>query len=213
MSKLYRICIIGGNKDQALRHSLMKAKIALLSLVSVLVTQVKAFTWDGTITETITSSNNAAYQIGQVFNGNYSYHSDDVNGTFYSTEYSNNWNPAGSNSSLTGSLALGLYNPQDGFNVTSYSMTSTPYVNYLSVVDGKVAGLFWQNQIGYSDPYFNGTTFSFYTGGPFSSLVTGTLQFSEPVDPPDPVPDASATFGLLAFSLGTLVILRRRFSV
>lgn len=187
----------------------MKALLFCVSLVSVGIGNANAVTWAGTILETITSSNNAAFQIGQTFTGDYSYKADDMNGTFYSTEYSNNWNPAGSNSSLTGLLSLGIYSPQDGFNVTSYSMTNTPYVNYLSVIDGKVAGLFWQNQIGFSDPYFNGTTFSFSTGGPFSSLVTGTLQFSEPVDPPDEVPDAAATLGLLGISFAGLMAFRR----
>lgn len=191
----------------------MKALLFCLSLVSILACKANAFLWNGDITETITSSNNAAFQVGQVFTGSYSYHSDDVNGTFYATEYSNNWNPAGANSSLTGLLSLGLFTPQDGFSVTPYSITDTPYVNYLSVVDGKVAGLFWQNQIGISDPYFNGTTFSFHTGGPFSSLVTGILQFSEPVDPPEPVSETSFTFGLLVFSLSGLVVIRRRLSI
>lgn len=182
----------------------MKAILLFVSLVSVWVCNAGAVTWAGTILETITSSNNSAFSIGQTFTGSYSYKADDVNGTFYATEYSDNWNPAGSNSSLKGILPVGLLN-----QVMDYSITETQYINYLNVVDGKVAGLFWQNQIGWSDPYFSGDTFMFYTGGPDSSIVRGTLSFSEPVDPPDEVPDAAATLGLLGISFAGLMLFRR----
>lgn len=182
----------------------MKTFLLLISVVSVWVGNVRAITWAGTILETITFSNNSAFQIGQTFTGSYAYKSDDVNGTFYATQYSDNWNPTGANSTLKGILPVGLLN-----QVTDYSITETQYVNYLSVVEGKVAGLFWQNQIGWCDPYFSGDTFMFYTGGPDSSIVRGTLSFSEPVDPPDEVPDAAATLGLLGISFAGLVAFRR----
>ena len=56
-------------------------------------------------------------------------------------------------------------------------------MNYLSVVERKVAGLFWQNQIGWCDPYFSGDTYMFYTGGPAATLgllgisVAGLMAF------------------------------------
>ena len=156
----------------------MKAILLFVSLVSVWVCNAGAVTWAGTILETITSSNNSAFSIGQTFTGSYSYKADDVNGTFYATEYSDNWNPAGSNSSLKGILPVGLLN-----QVMDYSITETQYINYLNVVDGKVAGLFWQNQIGWCDPYFSGDTYMFYTGGPAATLgllgisVAGLMAF------------------------------------
>jgi len=182
----------------------MRIILTFLSLVFVWVGNLDAVTWAGSIVETITSSNNSAFSIGQTFVGSYSYKSDDVNGSFYSMEYSENWNPPGSNSTLAGIIPVGLLN-----QVIDYSLTNSNYINYLSVVDGKVAGLFWQNQIGWSDPYFTGNTFMFYTGGPESSIVRGTLAFSEPVDPPVEVPDASMTISLFCISAAGLAAFRR----
>lgn len=209
--------------------ALVPAILVLILLTSTVTeaqeSQQVPSTWDLTFTETVTSSNNPAFTIGEVISGGeLSYQSIGSDGTFYSSDW-DGVEPQDSNDTLTGTLELGLpLGQQNGvptdYSVIPFDITQTPYLNDLVVLNGQVVSLNWQDQIGWSDPSFGDggplsadtpgapLTFAFYTGGPQDppSEVIGTVVFSTPIDPPSnsDVPDGGHTLAMLLVGVAAL---------
>jgi hypothetical protein len=187
---------------------IMKTKIALL-LAVLWPLAGHAQTWDTTLTETITSTDNPAYYDGETFTNVLSYQSSTANGTFYTA-----WLPSGPaepNTTLTGYIFAGLPGyPQ--FSVTA----GWPYLNYLTVSNGEVTDFTWTTESGLSDPWFGEApaagplSFALFTGNnapqvlgqPYvqAFITSGYDTFSAPVT----APDGGKTWAMLGAGLAGL---------
>lgn len=181
-----------------MKPSLSFACAALLALLSA---QASATVWQGTITETITATNDFRNHPGQTAIGSYSYESDSIDGTF---------TPGTANLEATlftfksDAMNGGLVHLTDGF---FYSST------VLTVANGEVTNFFKTGQTNY-DFGFDTTTFlSMYQnyinfgepGAPWFFQNEGTMSFSRP----EAVPEGSVSTALfLTFSLSGLIATR-----
>lgn len=186
----------------------MKRLPLLLVLALAAAAPAPALTYHGTITQTITETNDPLYRVGQQFFGRYVYQSEEVDGTF--SIYL--WPGASGNETLTGYVHL----PFDASGLALWPTApkwdlTFAHAGSLSVAGGQVTGLDWTFFMGDYYGSFGSLQFGAYhlpTFGdpPGPDVITrGTVAFTAPV-----VPETGATLGLLACGLLGCGLARRR---
>lgn len=158
-----------------------------------------AMSFGGAITQTITSSNDPRYTIGSVYHGWYQYESDASDGTFYAIPFGYAASYPQYADLLTGSLYAGQSRESNPLNESAY-------LSYITVSSGVVIDFHWEDQRGWTDPLFTGSTFMFYEGGPSDPplIAQGTLRFSVPVEK---VPESGVTVVLICMSIASLYVI------
>jgi hypothetical protein len=190
----------------------MKSLLLLAIVFASLAIPAHANTYYGTITQTVTQTNDPTYTIGQVFVGFYEYESSTVDGVFY-TQFAPYPRPPGTNETLTGQIRF-LY--PDGYP-TLNELDLTMNEGRLTVLGGDVTDFYWSWEKGGNytvldvDSCFSLTHYDWsvdpVTGEPFTPPFTGgSVSFSAPVR----VPDTSSTGWLLLAGLGLLLVQRSR---
>ncbi|MCX6956502.1 MAG: hypothetical protein NTV51_30585 [Verrucomicrobia bacterium] len=188
--------------------------IALLALGSTAF----AGTYSGIITQTITSSDNPLFTVGQTFIGSFQYESPTVDGDFYSP-YPYSQQP--SNTSLSGQIYFPF------FNGSWRDFTGTTGGVHMTVNGGNVINFNYYYDVGnYSFSsgntggairFFSYTPYTYdsSTGQFHNYSVSGTFSFSSqtPEPNPYPAPESASTASLLLAVVGGLGLLsaRRRF--
>ncbi len=179
----------------------MKSLTSLLALTGCfgsLAPAAFALTFGGTITQTVTGSNDPLYTVGQTFEGYYRYESTTTDGTFFTPFYN-----SGANESLTGSVYM-AFSPRPGeFPLMGFNpLTNTPILGQLVVSGGQITSFNWSFDHG---GYYTGMDTRFGTfwslsyydrpiylpdSGQFlpTPIVQGTLSLSEPRKVPDTMP-------------------------
>jgi len=182
-------------------------------------------TYHGTITQTVTVTNDPLYHIGDTFVGYYQYQSPSIDGTFYT----NNFNPpltpkpAGALATLDGMLYMPFATSVDiyggdhltwGPGCRSNGIDQTMNEGTLVITNGTVSSFFWSWDKGGFYTYVSSGSFmslSFYDKWPAPGTAlpytSGTVVFSTPTA----VPDRCATITLLGGVFLALAALRRRF--
>lgn len=201
------------------------AKRTVASIIIFLAASLATFgdTFYGTISETITSTNDPSYVVGETFYGCYQYESATIDGTFCTAGYGA---PAPGNSSLTGNIFVTTPNGAAGWGQPIGLVSLAPDVNpsHLTVTGGVVTDFSWDylTEYGFGCSIADGNS-SFGASGDrdvFDPTIgqyrpeywistEGSLCLSAPVKQ---VPDASNTLALLALSLLGFIALRRRFA-
>jgi hypothetical protein len=169
--------------------------------------------FSGTITQTITQSNDPNYPVGVTFVGFYQYESDTIDGIFR-TNAGSVYGP--SDGLLTGFVFL-AYPVGNGFEQLNDANTGS---RGLEIVDGNVIAFSWR------DEYINGTHNHAYInygpgGGTFLNYgwlnygswddeiylsISGTVV----VGAPRQIPDVAPSLGLLTLSMVVFAAVRRR---
>ncbi|MCX6956501.1 MAG: hypothetical protein NTV51_30580 [Verrucomicrobia bacterium] len=191
----------------------MKSFLASLVCFASLATSASALSFVGTITQTVTNSNDPLYHVGDTFIGWYRYESPAINGEFNTNVFP----PPGENSSLIGSIYFAFV-PRPNETPNGYRpLNSTPFSGELIVSGGQVTSFNWSFENGgyYMSASTGGfLTMSYYdrpildqSTGQFlpTPIVTGSLGFSAPH-----VPEAATTAPLLLAGLAGLASLARR---
>lgn len=171
----------------------MKTIFLYLCLASSLLANY----WVGSFTETIIQTNDSFYQVGQTWQGSYSYHADTSDGTFTT------------GSGLGGSIFMpfattnGFYT--GGLGGVWQDLSQTNEYGTLTVTNGEVTNFFWQYEFsGFfmlaGTPSFTAESYADAFIGPRIYTV-GSLAWSAPVDPPEPIPDAPNTVVLCAIAM------------
>ena len=155
--------------------------------------------WTGTITQTITQSGSTLYQVGQTFEGFYTYESSTVDG-YFNTYGPDIDHPNAKTAKLNGSLFLFNLGEQT-FRV---GWTSDMH---MEVINGQVTEFLKHGQLGPSDFWFRENTFRYsYSGFTEGYLITGTMAFG----PSHPISDSVGTTLLLGFGLSAVAALSNR---
>lgn len=182
--------------------------LAVLALL-VLAPCARALVWTGSITQTVTSTTDPTYAIGQTFVGSYTYTSDTADGTFIARPLFNwayEWKPNAE--SLNGSIFM-HFPPGVGFDRFA-ALIDTMYTdNYITVLGGVVTGFQWQF---YKGAYYIG--FKNFEGrssidpNPINPRIytVSSLSFSAPRT----VPESGSVIALLAGSIGLLMVAHRQ---
>jgi hypothetical protein len=192
-----------------------------------LTTFVAAFgnTYCGTITQTITSTNDPLYHIGQTFTGYYSYESSCIDGTFDGPAP---WRPdLSDNTSLDGEIYMpfaakahfdfymgGSHVVYDlkGSGGKFNELPNTPnHPGSLVVTNGCITDFFWAFENGGFWMWATENNFqalSFYDRGPHCPATSGSIALGNPTR----VPDVTSTLPLLAGALLGFGLIRRRFA-
>ena len=171
---------------------------------------VRATTFGGNLVETITSTDDPLYHVGQEFWGSYWYDSPTVDGTF-SISF---WDVSIAGlSTLDGRVYLPYAKaiPDDpyydyGPGLQVLNLTSTPYGGTLIVTEGEIASFEWSTELGGFYTYMNQHMFqslSFLTVPGFNTL--GSIDMSAP----QRIADSTATGSLLC-GVGLLLVAFRR---
>lgn len=188
--------------------------LALVALGAAL--PASALTYHGQIIQTITSTNDPQYKVGQQFLSYYSYNSDTIDGTF-STEV---WGSTPvTNTSLTGYVnipladhGLAIYPGAPRFSMQQVFAGFAG--GYLKVSGGQVTEFNWIFDNGGYYGIFGSLDYGWgawslpWWGLPTGEndvLTRGSMTFAPPT-----VPDTGATLGLLAGGLLLCGWLRRR---
>ncbi len=197
-----------------------KATFVATMLALGFSTPTFATIWSGTITETITGTNNPGFEIGQTFIGSYSFESDELDG-----DYLPYANPYGSHPDGLGTLKISIYDFAGNYWRTG---TDLEFRLWMTVSNGVVSDFRFDGESGMTD--FGFFTNSFYEtnhnpigrppGTPGTYSESGSMSFSNPVAEiiaeesfsrlSASVPDAAATFALFATGLGSLALYGRR---
>ena len=162
--------------------------------------------YTGTITQTVTYTDDSSYQVGQTFTGWYQYDSSSVDGDFGTSWYCLD-NPTAL-PTLYGSVYGFCQSPQDGW--LSIRGGNYASLTHLSVDGNSVNDFHKTGQMGGLDFSFSGSGFHITNMmGPegFAYETIGTLCFSAPVA----VPENAATLSLVVASLFSLIVIRRRY--
>lgn len=182
----------------------------LLALVAALTTYGMPFY--GTITQTVTNTNDPTFHVGQTVTGWYQYESDDTDGVFAA----NFWGGAPQNGTpaLCGSIFSFVNSPSGGDGWVSLRGSISRFAE-LTVDDNCVSDFHYFTNVGYSYLAFGLSSFGVSTSyfdraaDKWIDYSTGgTICFSAPVAA---VPEATTTASLVALSFLGLIILRRRF--
>jgi hypothetical protein len=203
-------------------------KPAIASALVFLAASLAAFgnTYNGTITQTVTGTNDPLYYVGQTFLGYYQYQSPSMDGTFYTNNIDPPLTPKppGSIDSLAGSVYMpfflsSIYVDYGGGYYLTYgpggrlnSLGETVNEGTLVVSNGQVSDFFWSwEQGGFYAAITEGTfvAMSFYDAMPQNQvpITRGSVVFGDPVE----VPDEPATGLLLGGVLvAGLVVIRRQ---
>ncbi|MFT3781758.1 MAG: hypothetical protein QM790_07035 [Nibricoccus sp.] len=208
----------------------MKKAAALVILYVSSLAGVFADTYFGTITQTITKTNDPQFFVGQTFVGCYAYDSTSINGYYcapshwYPTTPTNlslsgtlyvpfadeahfEWTPSGQTTPISYTLAFGDKGSYQAF-------TDTPInPGKLMIENGCVTGFSWSFDVGgffmeASENSFQ--AYSYYDRGPADQTpkTSGTITIGNPTR----VPDTAATLSLLAAGLLGLGLFRRRYA-
>lgn len=176
-------------------------KTSLLALFALLLcSRAFATLWHGTITQTITETNDPNLFVGQVLLGWYGYESDTIDGDFGAFNYA--FTHPGAVPTLTGELNPINADYADEGGMLGLTTTHT-WDTHLTVVNGEVTDfLRWITAGGYQG------TFRFDTFTAFSLRAGsyGLMTFSDP----QAVPDNFGTAGLLVVGMGALLGFRRK---
>lgn len=161
----------------------------------------------GTITETVTVTDDPSYYVGQTFIGSYEYESPACDGDFGPFPYTI------FNSSALPTLKFSLFTflpiGQDGW--LSLDETNFKQYTHLVVTSNVVTDFYLTGQYGGADPNFRFSEFyipnglAVIEGQVRSTYTAGTMSFSAPV----PVPDGSTpTVAFVALGLLGIAVLR-----
>ncbi len=180
----------------------MKLRLVLAALLALSsFAKSQATLWSGTITETVTSTNNPNYNVGDVVLGLYEYESDTVDGDFGTGIY------AAFNPGSIGTLHTTLYNfaPQGNNGWITPNNETFAFLHHMVVTNGVVTDFYRTGQIGASDFDFGVNSFDSTLLGEIKT--SGTLVFSAPSST---VPDSTASLGLLGIGMLSVTMVRRR---
>ena len=143
----------------------------------VLSSSALAIRYEGTILETITSTNDPLYAVGQMFTGSYQYDSADVDGTFRPRHILDPLNP----NQLRGFIFV----PGRGEELINGNFFASR--TFMTVSGGEVTDFVRTDSFGALEYTFRGSGFSvrrdgFLSDGTFGIIGTsGTVSFSNPV--------------------------------
>lgn len=166
----------------------------------------------GTITETVTTTDDPRFFVGQTFVGSYEYESPTCDGDFGSLQYCFFADHPGALPTLQFSIFSFLGSEPNGW--MSLAETNFQVKTHLVVTDGAVTDFYLTSQLGAADPNFRLSIFyvpnamALIDGHVQSTNTTGTMSFSAPtvVQVPD---GATPTVALLALSLLGFAVLHR----
>lgn len=167
------------------------------------LTRASANFYEGTITQTITETNDPLFSVGDTFLSWYEYESPMMDGDFGSQMYSEA-NPDTSLGTLTGNL---FAMRQGDLAMGTYSFGN---FTHLTVTNGIVTDFFKTGQNGSSDFGFETNTWDyimFMSSQPQELKTYGTISFGSPVAVPD---NSTGTMTLLMFTLPALFARRKR---
>jgi len=195
----------------------MKSVLTFSACLLALAPAAFGLTFTGTIIQTVTSSNDPLYSVGQTFVGWYRYDSATIDGTFGTPGFA-------SNTSLAGQFYFAFVSsPTETAPLGWHSLTNTPNGGSLTVSGGQVTSFNWSFDHG---GYYTGGTYSSGAGadtfvamsrydrpdfdpgsGQFlpTPTVTGTLSLGAA----SAVPEAATTVWLLAGVIGVGALVRR----
>lgn len=143
---------------------------------SLLCSKASATLWQGTVTETLTSTTDPRNTVGSTFTGTYEYESDTIDGTFY---------PWHDHSYFTATLFT--FNPS-ALNGGVVDDAYFWYTRHLTVSDGQVTDFWMEGQTWY-DFGFSISEFGSHYDIPPGSWPRinneGTMSFSAPVAVPE----------------------------
>lgn len=158
--------------------------------------------YSGTITETITFTNDATFSIGQVFMGSYEYESETMDGLFGMPDRNHDQ----AINTLKGAIIN--WNPRyiDG---TTESYLGGPTCR-LTVLGNTVTDFNFDGEYSFGQFWFTESTFEWAGYFPLRTGIrtSGTISFSDPVAVPEGL---ISTGGLLAAGILGLALFRRRF--
>jgi len=198
----------------------MKNSLLALLFLGLTANFTYGNTYQVTMTCAVTSSNDPLLSVGNVFTSVFQYHSDSIDGTFYSFNSGPGpgfhlQNPHDTKSELFG----GILTPDGGFSATSYSYRDISYIhdnysmnNQITVTNGVVSDFYVEEYEAEGSAGYTENDFNFWSEPylvPFPPVpyrVKGTVGF----DTPKLVPENVATVGLLGFALIALAAFRRR---
>jgi hypothetical protein len=186
--------------------SIFRKIVAHAFVIGALSLTAFGIPYTGTITQTVTYTDDSNYQVGQTFTGWYQYDSSSADGDFGTSWYCLD-NPTAL-PTLYGSVFGFCDNMQDGW--LSIRTGNYAHLTHLSVEGNSVNDFHKTGQMGGLDFSFSGSGFRITNMmGPsgFAYETIGTLCFSAPVAVPENVTTAS----LVALSLFGLVLIRRRY--
>jgi hypothetical protein len=178
--------------------------LAVALLTSALSATAYATSFTGTIAETIKSTDNPNFYVGQTVMGTYAYDSPSVDGTFGTLFYDQNALP------LVGSVFL-FIGPSEGWiGIGTMRDPADPFTwpqRGITVDGGQVTSFFLQGQSGFLDFGFSSSFFSVYSPVPnhFGDTyhTVGTISFSDPVSVAEP-----SALILLGLGLSGLIAVR-----
>jgi len=203
----------------------MKLKITALAILGLTSLTLPGFatSFGGTITQTVTESNDPLYAIGDTFIGYYRYDSATIDGDFFPNIPM--ITPPGVNNSLTGKIFFAFDGRPAAFGQPAehpgtglQSLTNGVNGGELVVSGGAIASFAWSFENGGYYTAFTTSTFialSYYDRPIFdpgtglflpTPEVKGTLTISAPHE----VPDATTTGWMLFASIGGLTLLTDR---
>jgi len=175
--------------------------ISCFLVLAAVPARATSYSYWGTITQTVISTNDPDYYVGEQFLGYYRYSSPTIDGDFYIP--SGATNPPGANTSLRGSVYVTF--PPEG----PHNLSSTPGAGMLTVTGGNVSNFQWTFDVG---GRYGGFTFAQFMTGVYNSdsgypinWTTGTVTFSAAT-----IPDSAPTGWLLLAGLGCCARLGRR---
>lgn len=196
--------------------------LTLLLLASPLT--APALMFRGSLTQTVTETNDPDYYVGQILNGYYAYSAPTIDGTFVTDTYPGYW-PPGTNTSLEGSLYLTfsdevfVYPGGGGFDLdwgpgggfTDFSNTMNH--GELTVSGGLVTDFVWSLDHGGFFMWVTESAFVSYSYydtwiAPDHPVTRGTVVLGRPYEVSEAFPVAAHL--LMAGLLGGMGAARRR---
>lgn len=175
--------------------------ISLFLVLAAVPARATSFSYWGTITETVVSTNDPAFYVGEQLLGYYRYNAPSSDGDFYIPFGATT--PPGANTSLKGAVYVTF--PPVGL----HSLQSTPGAGLLTVTDGIVTNFQWTFDVG---GRYGGFTFAQFSTGVYNgdsgypiNWTTGTLTFGAAT-----IPDGGPTGWLLLAGVGCCAGLGRR---
>lgn len=175
--------------------------IAVIILAAAFAVSAHATLWHGTITQTVTETNDSKYTLGQVATGWYEYESDTVDGDFGLLTYMLFHDPS-ANPTLQGEVfVFPARHPESWYHMGEGAHGDE---THMVVTNGKVSDFHKFMRVGATDWGMSLTEFHGVDRQTSNWIITnGTVQFSDPVAK---VPDHSSTAALLFVSVIGLAI-------
>jgi hypothetical protein len=180
-----------------------KKTLALILLAFAVSLKTYAIPFCGTITETIVSTNDSAFYVGQTFVGCYQYDSPTVDGLFGRPDFRHD--------SALNTLNMLIYNWSPHVTGAVSAANAGGSDCFLTVSGGSVTGFSYDGERAFGEFWFSTSTFAWAGYFPSETGIAtwGSISFSGPVAVPE---GAASTAGLLLFSVLGLVVFRRKFA-